>query len=554
MTCFDYQAFRQQFPLLQNQLNDQPLIYFDNAATTQKPRQVLDCYQSYYQEANANVHRASHQLSARATQLFEQARVKVQKFINARAVQEIIWTKGATESINLIAHSWGLSHLQPDDEIILSHAEHHANIVPWQLVAERTGAKIKVVTLDEEGRLNLTSLKAQLSSKTRIISVAHISNVLGRINPIEEVIALAKTVGAISIIDGAQAIAHMELDVQRLDCDFYLFSAHKMFGPTGVGVLYGKQTLLENMSPYQSGGEMIKTVSFSGTSFNTLPFKFEAGTPNIAGISAFGATIDFIQGHSRPLMADYEGLLLSSLLSGLDKIRGVELISKGTPDIPVVAFTISGHHNHDIAAALDSFGIAVRSGHHCAMPLMEYLNLDGCIRVSLAPYNSQEEVEHFIEVLNKVVAGYNDANPSNSLLVNNNASDVLITLFENTKGWDQRHREIMMLGKQLKRMPKELRNEQSLITGCESLAWLSSNKNDQLEYSFTADSDAKVIRGLLVIVLAAYNHKTAEQILAFDIHHYFDRLGLIQHLSPSRGNGLLAIVDKILAIARKASI
>lgn len=565
MKHFESKQFRQHFPLIcSNSLLNTlvkgrlPIVYFDNGATTQKPDCVIACYQYFYQNINANVHRASHHLSAKATTAFEQARSTVKAFINAKSNKEIVWTKGSTESINLIASSLGRKILNIGDEIILTVSEHHANIVPWQLIAEQSGAVIKVISLDATGRIDLTEFDKLLSHKTKIVCCAHISNVLGKINPINDIIQKAKAVGAITVIDGAQAISHFKIDVQTLDCDFYVFSAHKMYGPTGVGVLYGKKDLLETMPPYQAGGEMIKTVSLKeGTTFNSLPFKFEAGTPNIAGVVAFAEAINFINQYKHIEIAEYEQQLTQYCYQALNQISKIEFIVEEIPDIPVIAFTIKGQHNHDIATSLDSFGIAVRSGHHCAMPLMEYLNISGCLRVSLAPYNTFAEIDYFIKNLMEIIEQENDSsievasNKGVSKDINKGvnggglSSSEIINKFLNVKSWDSRHREIMLLGKQLERLDKNDRNEQSLINGCESLAWLVATTNSQGFFYFQADSDAKVIRGLLVIVLAAFNGKTAQQIKLFDIKAYFEKLGLIQHLSPSRGNGVLAIVEKI---------
>lgn len=574
MNSFDPQKLRQHFPLLSNHrpnlaefdldkrvLNDAtPLIYFDNAATTQKPNAVIDCQQSYYQASNANVHRASHMLSAKATSAFEQARTTVKAFINAKSEKEIIWTKGATEAINLVARSLGEQLLTLNDEIIICVSEHHANIVPWQLVAEKTGAVIKVAKLTENGVVDLADFEQLLTEKTKIVCCAHISNIIGKSNPIEHIIAKAKNVGAVSIIDGAQAVAHLRVDVQALDCDFYVFSAHKMYGPTGVGVLYGKQALLEKMPPYQGGGEMIKTVSFKEkTQFNHLPFKFEAGTPNIAGIIAFSPAIKFMQQLQQNNLAHYEQLLTEHCYYALAKIPQINFVVSGIPEIPVLSFIVEGLHNHDIASALDSFGIAVRSGHHCAMPLMESLTLSGCIRVSMAPYNTLAEIDYFIACLKNIIAGSDsvgashlDASSLEKVAIEDNSiaekcltSTDIIHQFSSISGWHNRHREIMLLSKQLFRLDKQQRNEQSLIQGCESLAWLLATKDNQQKFYFQADSDAKIIRGLLVIVLAAFNGKTAKQILHFDINGYFATLGLMQQLSPSRGNGVVAIVEKI---------
>ncbi|MDX2368189.1 MAG: SufS family cysteine desulfurase [Colwellia sp.] len=574
MKSFKPELFRQQFPLVVNyegntlpdnghyQINTSaPLVYFDNGATTQKPHCVIDSYPTFYQNTNANVHRASHALSTKATIAFEQARKSIKTFINAKSEKEIIWTKGTTESINLIAMSLGRKILKQGDEIILAISEHHANIVPWQLIAEQTGAVIKTVALDAMGRVDLPAFERLLNSKTKVFCCAHLSNVIAKINPVSELIQKAKSAGAITVIDGAQAVAHFPIDVQLLDCDFYVFSAHKMYGPTGVGVLYGKQALLEIMPPYQGGGEMIKQVSFNTpTTFNSLPFKFEAGTPNIAGVIAFSKAIEFISAYDAKQIREYEKQLTVHCYQALKNMsiyskNIVKFIVQGLPDIPVISFTLNGHHNHDIATALDSCGIAIRSGHHCAMPLMEYLNISGCLRISLAAYNTFEEIDYFIDCLKKILMQENE----NSLACPNNidkneknehANLTIISQFSTVKNWDARHRQIMLLGKQLNRLDKSARDDQSLISGCESLAWLVAQKNRQNIFHFQADSDARIIRGLLVIVLAAFNDKTAVQIQAFDIENYFKTLGLIQHLSPSRGNGVLAIVDKIKGIAQ----
>ena len=555
MKNFDPNYFCQQFPLLTENLSsqDKPIIYFDNAATTQKPICVIDSYKTYYHNFNANVHRASHALSAKATTAFEKVREDVKRFIHAKSSKEIIWTKGSTESLNLIACTLGEQIVNRGDEIIVAVSEHHANIVPWQLLAKKKGAVIKVLTLDENGVVDVNAFEKLINTKTKIVCCSHISNVIGKINPIKAIVEKAKAVGAISVIDGAQAIAHVPVNVQSIGCDFYVFSAHKMFGPTGVGVLYGKQALLEVMPPYQAGGEMIKTVSFNQeTTFNTLPFKFEAGTPNIAGVVAFGQAINFTEQYDVNQLQHYEKKLGQYCYQALRNIPQIHFIVQHAPDIPLFSFTVDGHHNHDIASTLDSLGIAIRSGHHCAMPLMEYLNISGCLRVSLATYNSIEEVDYFIACLQKIIANTDNqvvyGQQENTDKEQSLASDKLVTQFANLDGWHNRHREIMLLSKQLTRLDKAARNDDSLIRGCESLAWLQASCDKQSIYTFEADSDAKVIRGLLVIVLAAFNGKTAQEIQHFDIDGYFESLGLIRQLSPSRSNGLLAIVEKIKSL------
>lgn len=560
MTVFDPWAFRKKFPFFKDETSSKKItsLYFDSAATMQKPAVVIDALQQFYQQQNANVHRGSYQLSAAATLQFEQARDTVKTFINAADIQEIIWTKGATEAINLVATSWGLANLTAGDEIVLSYAEHHANIVPWQHVAEKTGAKINVLPLNATGIIDCDKLDQVITKKTRIICCAHISNVIGKVNPIQSLIKKAKQVGALTLIDGAQAIAHQRVDVQALDCDFYVFSAHKVYGPMGVGVLYGRKSLLNAMSPYQFGGEMIKQVSIKSSSYNELPFKFEAGTPNVAGCIAFARAIDFIGNFSQAINT-YEQGLVNYCYQQLQKIPSLKLIVPKCPDIGIFSFTIIGQHNHDIASALDGVGIAVRSGHHCAMPLMDYLKLTGCIRLSLAPYNTQTEIDLFIQRLQSILADSAITKHASGKVIKKNKlhnykiSDEIIALFSSLKSWDSRHRQIMLLSKELPKLAPEKRNDDNLVQGCESLAWLDFSLSPQETFMFQADSEAKVIRGLLVIVLAAYQEKTAEQILSFDIESYFTQLGLLHHLSPSRSNGLKAIVDKINKIAKESS-
>lgn len=540
--------FRNKFPILNQKVHGMPLIYFDNGATTQKPLQVIEAHREYYELKNANVHRASHAISAQATQAFEYSRTLTAQFINASSDKEIIWTSGTTEAINIIAQCWGHENLTKDDEIIISVAEHHANLVPWQMLAKQTGAVLKAVGVDAAGQLDITEFTSNLSKRTKLVAINHISNVTGKINPVEEVIALAKAEGAKVLIDGAQAIAHLTVDVTQLDCDFYVFSAHKMFGPTGLGVLYGKASILSEMSPYQFGGEMIKSVSLvNGTTFNELPFKLEAGTPNISAVVSFSEAIKLIVEY-RDYIDEQDKQLTQALYKALDSIEEVEFLFEGQSDIPLLAFQLKGHHNQDVSTYLDSQGIAIRAGHHCAMPLMEYLNINGCLRVSLAPYNTLEEIDLLVQVIKRLLTS--DSNQEPTASVEEQASEVIeiIKRFKNASSWDKKHREIMLFGKSFTRMDKSRRTEDSVISGCESQAWLVADKQGA-KYTFSADSDAKVVRGLLHITIAAYQGKTAGEIQTFDIEEYFEVLGLLHHLSPSRGNGLLAIVDKIRKLA-----
>jgi len=390
---------RNQFPLIQNST----AVYLDNAATTQKPQCVIDAVADFYQQTNANVHRASHALSAKATGEFEAARESVANFINARSANEIIWTRGTTEAINLVSQSYGINTLQAGDEIILTTLEHHANIVPWQLVAQQTGAKILVVDIHDDCSLNIEHYQSLLSANTKVVAISHLSNAIGVINPIKQMIADAHNVGAVVLVDGAQAVSHFDIDVEDLDCDFYAFSGHKMFGPTGIGVLYGKQALLEAMPPWQGGGEMIEKVSFSGTTFNRVPFRFEAGTPNIAGAIGLSAAIAFLAQQDRHLLQQHEDHLLNLAESELNKIEKLQVIGQTSHKAGALSFVIQGEHPSDIGTILDEQDIAVRTGHHCAMPLMERLQLNGTIRASFSIYNTEEDVLSFVNAVKKTL-------------------------------------------------------------------------------------------------------------------------------------------------------
>lgn len=399
---FPVSALRAQFPALQQSCNGHPLVYLDSAATTQKPQSVLDAMNDYYQYNNANVHRAAHCLSARATQAFELVRDEMQLFINAAKREEVIWTKGATEAINLVAQSYG-GLLEAGDEIIISTMEHHANIVPWQLLAQQLNLVLKVIPLTDTGELDLTAFAQLLTEKTRLVAVTHISNVLGTVNPIADIVASSHQVGAKVLVDGSQAIAHLPVDVQALDCDFYVFSGHKMYGPTGIGVLYGKAELLNAMPVWQTGGEMIKKVSFAGTTFNALPFKFEPGTPNISGVIGLGAAVQFLQQQDRLALLAYEQRLFDDAKTQLAAMPEVTLVGNAPQQTGVISFVVTGEHHSDIATLLDQQGIAVRAGHHCAMPLMESLGLGGTLRLSIACYNDQQDIDSFIAALRKTL-------------------------------------------------------------------------------------------------------------------------------------------------------
>lgn len=401
MPNFDVEKIRADFPILHQQVNGQPLVYLDNAATTQKPNAVIDAISDYYRNDNSNVHRGAHALADRATVKFEAAREKVARFLNAPAAKQIIWTRGTTESINLVAASWGRANLQSGDRILVSAMEHHSNIVPWQLVAQSTGATVEPIPVDANGSILMAAFESMLDARVKMVAVGHVSNAMGTINPIERIIPLAHAVGARVLIDGAQAVSHWAVDVQSLDCDFYVFSAHKLFGPTGLGVLFGKEDLLNAMSPYQGGGEMIETVSFSGATFNQLPYKFEAGTPDIAGAIGLGAAIDYLNSIDRVAAAEHEQALLAYAEQKARATTGLKLVGTATHKTSVMSFLLEGAHPADVGVLLDKQGIAVRTGNHCAQPIMDQFGIPGTVRASFSFYNTFDEIDRLFAAIEK---------------------------------------------------------------------------------------------------------------------------------------------------------
>jgi cysteine desulfurase / selenocysteine lyase len=399
---FDVQRIRNDFPILSERIHGNPLVYLDNAATTQKPQAVLDALQHFYTKECANVHRAVHLLSERATADYEEARGKVQSFINAAESRQIIFVRGTTEAINLVAQSFGRGKVDAGDEVLISALEHHSNIVPWQMLCEERGARLRVVPIDDDGELLLQEYEKLLGPRTRLVAVAHASNALGTVNPVRKIIDLAHRHGVPVLLDGAQAAPHLPVDVGELDCDFYVFSGHKMLGPTGIGVLYGKTRLLEAMPPYQGGGDMIRSVTFEKTIYNDLPYKFEAGTPNIAGAIGLGAAIDYIRGVGLDAVAAYEQELLRYGTEALAGVPGLRLIGTAREKLGILSFVLNGAHPHDIGTILDREGIAVRAGHHCAQPVMERFGIPATVRASLAFYNTREEMDALVSGLHKV--------------------------------------------------------------------------------------------------------------------------------------------------------
>lgn len=392
---------RQDFPTLRQNVNGHPLVYLDSASSAQQPQSVIDVVANYQRNDHSNVHRGVHTLSNRATDAYERARDKIRAFINAASCSEVVLTSGTTESVNLVAQSYCRPRFGPGDKILITHLEHHSNIVPWQLVCEQTGAELLVAPLEPRGQLDLDALYQLLTDNVRFLAIGHVSNALGTINPIEDIIIRARSLHIPVLVDGAQGVPHMPIDVQGLDCDFYAFSGHKMFGPTGIGVLYGREKLLDSMPPYKGGGDMILEVSFNGTTYNELPYKFEAGTPNVSGAIGLGAAVDYLQSVGMTNIARHEAHLLDYMLNRLKEIDGIRLIGTADQQTGVQSFMLDDIHPHDLGTILDHQGVAIRTGHHCAMPVMDYFAVPGTARASLALYNNTHDVDQLIEALEK---------------------------------------------------------------------------------------------------------------------------------------------------------
>ena len=397
--AFDVEAVRREFPILRRLVHGKPLAYLDNGASAQRPRSVILAVDEYERMHHANIHRGVHTLSQEATALYEGARERVARFLNARSSREIVFVRGTTEAINLVAQSYGRPLLRPGDEVLITHLEHHANIVPWQMLCEQTGAKLVVAPMDERGEVHAEAVEALMSERTRLLAFAHISNALGTVVPVRRLIAAAKARGITTLIDGAQAVPHLEVDVQELGCDFYAFSGHKMFAPTGVGVLYGREALLERMPPWQGGGDMILTVSFAKTVYNTLPHKFEAGTPNISGVIGLGAAVDFMQSLDAEAARGHEHALLAHATRALEGVEGLRIIGTAPEKASLVSFVVEGVHPHDLGTILDGDGIAIRTGHHCAMPVMEFFKVPATARATFAFYNTFDEIDRLADAI-----------------------------------------------------------------------------------------------------------------------------------------------------------
>ena len=545
-------------------MRGRPLVYLDNAATTQKPRAVIDATSRYYERQNSNVHRGVYELSQIATDVYENARVKVAAFIGAADPRCCIFVKGTTDAINLVAASYGKMALQPGDEVLISHLEHHSNIVPWQLACQAAGAKLRVIPINDRGEIVMEAFAKLLSPRTKIVAVNHVSNALGTINPVREIIAAAHSVGARVLIDGAQWVAHGQTDVTALDADFYAFSAHKLYGPTGMGILYGKRELLDAMPPYQGGGDMIKTVRFEKTEYADLPNKFEAGTPNVAGAAGVGAMLDYLAGIDLKAAAAHEAELLSYATDQILAIGGVKIIGTAQKKASVLSFIVTNPpmSTMDVGVKLDLEGVAVRTGHHCCMPIMERFGIDSTTRASLAMYNTRADVDAFISALKKTVTGRVAARPATksagitwteafaaSPLA---AAEKLAEDFDLLEEPNAKNEYVLELGEKLPHLFDDLKKITPRVQGCMSEVYLISRKKpgttDTLE--FIADANADIVRGLIAMLERLYSGQRTRDVLAFDIEGYFRRIGLEKFITSQRRNGLAGMIDKIRLAAR----
>ncbi|HXE52475.1 MAG TPA: SufS family cysteine desulfurase [Tepidisphaeraceae bacterium] len=566
---FDVHKIREDFPILRQQVHGKPLAYLDNAATTQKPRAVIDRLVRYYESENANIHRGVYELSQRATTAYEEARGKVARFLNAPESAEVIFTRGTTEAINLVASSFGRAFLKRGDEIILSAMEHHSNIVPWQLVAEQTGAVIRVIPMNDAGELLMDEYERLLNNRTRIVSVVHVSNSLGTVNDVKRITELAHRTGARVLIDGAQWVAHHRTDVRDLGCDFYAFSGHKLFGPTGIGALWGRRELLETMPPYHGGGDMIESVTFEKTIYAQLPNRFEAGTPDIAGAIGLGAAIDYIQSIGFESFEAHEAALLKHATQQLSKIPGLRLIGTANKKGGVISFVVDDPpiSSLDLGTRLDHLGIAVRTGHHCCQPVMDRMRVPATVRASVTLYNTIEEIDALVAGIRRIIAdegsrkSKSQARPAPSRLAlqfpepaaasPQSAAEKLIEDFDFMGDWDEKYQYLISLGDKLPFMPPDLKTEANRVRGCQSTVHLFARRrpgtDDELD--FLADSDADIVRGLIAVLEMVFAGQSAREVLAFDIEAFLKRLGLDQYLSMGRRNGLASMIQRIRAFA-----
>jgi cysteine desulfurase / selenocysteine lyase len=571
---FDVAKVRADFPILSTKVYGKPLIYLDNGATTQKPRQVIDAVRKYYESENANIHRGVYHLSQLATNLYEETRRKIRKFINADEDREIIYTRGTTESINLVASSWGRSRLREGDEVVISAMEHHSNIVPWQMMCEQIGAKLRVIPMNDRGELLLEEFEKILAGgKVKIVSVVHLSNSLGTINDVATITKMAHERGAVVMIDGAQWVAHHPTDVRAIGCDFYAFSSHKLFGPTGIGVLYGKRELLEAMPPYQGGGDMIASVTFEKTTYAELPNKFEAGTPHIAGVVGLGTAIDYVNSIGLANVMPYENELLDYATQRLSEVPGLRIVGTAANKGSVLSFVMEdpAFASHDIGVILDNDGIAVRTGHHCCQPAMDRFRIPSTARASLAMYNTRGDVDALAEALWKMTgraktraepskapaAGAEVKYPKASAPSPQSVADALAEDFELLGDPPAKNEYVLDLGAKLPPLFDLLKKatQGQRVQGCMSEVYLVARRvpDDPAKIEFVADADAHIVRGLIAIMQRLFSGQKSADILAFDVEAFFRRIGLESFITTQRRNGLAGMVRRIRQLAQELS-
>jgi cysteine desulfurase/selenocysteine lyase len=562
---------RRDFPILRQKFHGKDLVYLDNGATTQKPQQVIKATARYYETQNANIHRGNYALSLESTSAYEKARAAIAHFIHAADSAECLFTRGTTESINLVAASLGRILLQPGDEIIISAMEHHSNIVPWQMACEYFGAKLRVIPVNDAGELLLDKYAKLLSPRTKIVAVTHLSNVLGTINDIAPIVKQAHAAGAVVLVDGAQWVAHHPLDVQALDADFYAFSSHKLYGPTGIGVLYGKRRWLEQMPPYQGGGDMIDHVTFEKTTYAGLPNKFEAGTPNIAGAIGLHAALDYLLNIGLEKIAQHEEALLRYAQNRLAEVPGLRMIGTAKHKSGIISFVLENPAVNalDIGTRLDLDGIAVRTGHHCCEPLMGRLGVERTVRASLGIYSSAAEIDALADALlalrrERAGSASGAAAPAGSLPMDEvpyppasaespqAAAEHLLEEFSYLDDWNDRYQYIIDLGNQLPPLPSSERTDFNRVHGCQSTVFLSARKRPKTPdtLDFLANSDADIVNGLIAILQRLFAGQKASQILAFDTNLFLTKLGLDKNLALTRRNGLASMIGRILSLAQ----
>ena len=564
---FDPGRVRADFPILSTTANGRPLVYLDNGATTQKPRQVIEAVERYYRTENANIHRGVYQLSQTATRLYEDARRTVQRFVNAADEREVIFTRGTTDGINLVAASWGRANLRAGDQVVVSAMEHHSNIVPWQMACQATGAELRVIPMTDAGELRVDAYADLLASgRVRFVAVTHLSNALGTVNDAKRIGAMAHAAGAKVLIDGAQWVAHAPTDVRDYGCDFYVFSGHKLFGPTGIGVLYGRRELLEAMPPYQGGGDMVERVTFERTTYAQLPNKFEAGTPNIAGAVGLGAAVDYLTGIGFDAFADHERRLLAYATEKLSAVPGLRVIGTAPVKGSVVSFVIDDPPigSYDVGVALDRDGVAVRTGHHCCQPVMDRFHISATTRASFALYNTTADVDALAASLHKLVAEHRPAKPAApqrevayppaSAASPAAAAAALAEDFEFLGDNDGRNQYVMDLGNGLPDYFELLKKATPRVAGCMSEVYLVPRRSpaDPARVEFVADANSAIVRGLIAVLQKLFAGQRAADILAFDTTAFFDQIGLGGFLSVGRRNGLDGMLRRIRDFAAAA--